>query len=76
MSIITKGMGAIMKAKMKAAGVTKATFPGPNAGTLLNQKVKNFKKKGMKSQNVMESYAGVDARINRKLLKDFNPGKK
>ena len=30
MTIITKGMGAILKAKMKKAGVKKPTFPGPN----------------------------------------------
>ena len=31
MGIITKGMGVIMKSKMKKAGVTKPTFPGPRA---------------------------------------------
>ena len=40
MTIITKGMGAVMKAAMKKAGVKKPTFPGPRATELLNKKVK------------------------------------
>jgi hypothetical protein len=31
MTLITKGMGVIMKSAMKKAGVTKPTFPGPRA---------------------------------------------
>ena len=78
MTIITKGMGAIMKAAMKKAGVTKPTFPGPRATELLNKKVKNLKNKfGVNRQDVMESHADIDARINRKFYKNFNPkGKK
>ena len=44
MGIITKGMGAIMKAKMKKAGVTKPTFPGPRAIDLLNKELRKIKK--------------------------------
>ena len=46
MGIITKGMGAIMKAKMKKAGVIKPTFPGPRAGELLNEALKKSKARG------------------------------
>ena len=77
MGLITKGMGVIMKAAMKKAGVTKPTFPGPRATELLNKKVKGLKNKfGVNRQDVMESHADIDARINRKILKDFNPGQK
>ena len=76
MTIITKGMGAIMKAAMKKAGVTKPTFPGPRATELLNKKVKKLKDRGANRKDVMESHADIDARINRKILKDFNPGQK
>ena len=44
MTIITKGMGAIMKSAMKKAGVTKPTFPGPRVIELLNKKLKDKKK--------------------------------
>ena len=44
MGIITKGMGAIMKSKMKKAGVKKPTFPGPRATELLNKELTNYKK--------------------------------
>ena len=46
MGIITKGMGIIMKSKMKAAGVKKPTFPGPRAAELLNEALKKSKAKG------------------------------
>ena len=65
-----------LKLAMKKAAVTKPTFPGPRATELLNKKVKKLKDKGANRQDVMESHADIDARINRKLLKDFNPGKK
>ena len=74
--IVQKG-APILKEAMKKAGVTKPTFPGPRAGELLNKKVKKLKDKGGKSQDIMESHADIDARISRKLLRDFNPkGKK
>ena len=47
MTIITKGMGAIMKSKMKKAGVKKPTFPGPRASELLD---KEFKKRNSRLQ--------------------------
>jgi hypothetical protein len=44
MGIITKGMGAILKSKMKAAGVKKPTFPGPKAIDILNKELKKKQK--------------------------------
>ena len=81
MGIITKGMGAIMKAKMKKAGVKKPTFPGPRATDLLNKELKKSKLKGpdkvespLKMRRDMRTGAQkpgasaieIDARINRK----------
>ena len=40
MGIITKGMGAIMKSKMRKAFVDKPTFPGPNVTNILNREIK------------------------------------
>ena len=40
MTIITRGMGAIIKAKMKKAGVKKPTFPGPRSSEFLNKELK------------------------------------
>ena len=91
MTLITKGMGAIMKSAMKKAGVTKPTFPGPRATDLLNKalnKRKKFQKPGPDlvegplkvrkdsktgAQNPGASAIEIDARINRKVLRDFNP---
>ena len=98
MGIITKGMGAIMKSKMKAAGVKKPTFPGPKAAELLNKEFKKLKGSGPDrvggplkirkdsktgAQIPGKSAIEIDARINRKLtrdftakqLKNFNPSK-
>jgi len=81
MTIITKGMGAIMKAKMKKAGVTKPTFPGPRATDLLNKELKKSKARGsdrvegpLKMRRDMRTGAQqpgasaieIDARINKK----------
>lgn len=81
MGIITKGMGIIMKSKMKKAGVTKPTFPGPKATDLLNKELKKSKLKGpdkvegpLKMRKDMKTGAQlpgksaieIDARINRK----------
>jgi len=44
MTLITRGMGAILKAKMKAAGVKKPTFPGPKAIDILNKELKKKQK--------------------------------
>ena len=65
-----------LKAAMKKAKVTKPTFPGPRAIELLNKKIKKLKDKGANRKDVMESHADIDARISRKFLKSFNPGKK
>ena len=81
MGIITKGMGIIMKSKMKKAGVTKPTFPGPRATDLLNKALKKDKRKGpdlvegpLKIRKDMKTGAQlpgksaieIDARINKK----------
>jgi hypothetical protein len=81
MGIITKGMGIIMKSKMKKAGVTKPTFPGPRATDLLNKELKKSKLKGpdkvegpLKVRKDMKTGAQlpgksaieIDARINKK----------
>ena len=81
MGIITKGMGIVMKSKMKAAGVTKPTFPGPKATDLLNKALKKDKRKGpdlvegpLKMRKDMKTGAQIpsksaieiDARINKK----------
>jgi len=81
MGIITKGMGIIMKSKMKKAGVTKPTFPGPRATDLLNKALKKDKRRGpdkvegpLKIRKDMttgaqlpgKSAIEIDARINKK----------
>jgi len=81
MGIITKGMGIVMKSKMKAAGVTKPTFPGPRATDLLNKALKKDKRRGpdkvegpLKVRKDMttgaqlpgKSAIEIDARINKK----------
>mgnify|MGYP006410856665 FL=1 len=53
MTIITKGMGAVIKAAMKKAGVKKPTFPGPRSIELLNKRLKN--RKGRYRQDIVES---------------------
>ena len=81
MGIITKGMGIVMKSKMKAAGVTKPTFPGPRATDLLNKALKKDKRRGPDlvegplkvrkdmrtgAQKPGKSAIEIDERINRK----------
>ena len=82
MGIITKGMGIVMKSKMKKAGVTKPTFPGPRASELLDKVLKKDKfrrgpdkvegplkmRKDSKTgaQLPGKSAIEIDARINRK----------
>ena len=90
MTLITRGMGAILKAKMKAAGVKKPTFPGPKATELLNKEFKKLKGSGPDrvggplkirrdsktgAQIPGKSAIEIDARINRKLTRNFNPKK-
>ena len=53
MTIITKGMGAVIKAAMKKAGVKKPTFPGPRSIELLNKRLKN--RKGKYRKDIVES---------------------
>ena len=80
MTLLTKGMGAILKEVMKKAGVTKPTFPGPRATDLLNKALKKDKRKGpdlvegpLKIRKDMKTGAQkpgasaieIDARINR-----------
>jgi len=81
-------MGAIMKSKMKKAGVKKPTFPGPRATELLNKELTKRKGSGpdrvggpLKMRRDMRTGAQlpgksaieIDARINRKLYRNFNP---
>ena len=71
MTIITKGMGAILKAKMKKAGVKKPTFPGPRASELLNKEFKKrlkFRAPGYSGSDIVESSARV-----RKNQKTYSP---
>ena len=89
MTLKTKGMGVILKAALKKAGVKKPTFPGPRSSELLNKRLKA--RKGRYRQDTVEggskmlkhskrpgaSFIELDARINRKFLRGFNPkGKK
>ena len=82
MTIFTKGMGAILKAKMKAAGVKKPTFPGPKAIDILNKELKKKQKirgGGFSGSDIVESAARMrkgkpgksfielDARIKKNL---------
>ena len=83
MTIITKGMGAILKAKMKKAGVKKPTFPGPNTINILNRKLQKKQKFKVSSQDIIEgaarmrkgkpgkSFIEIDARVKREALRDF-----
>ena len=89
MTIITKGMGAIMKFAMKKAKVKKPTFPGPRSTEILNKRLKKKQKfrtgkfsgsdivesgsKTHKSGKPGASFIELDARIKRNLLKDFKP---
>ena len=89
MTLITKGMGVIMKSLMKKAKVKKPTFPGPRSIEILNKRLKA--RKGKYRQDIVESgskmlkhskrpgasFIELDARIKRKFLKGFKPkGKK
>ena len=82
MGIITKGMGKIMKSKMRKAFVDKPTFPGPNVTNILNRelakkqmKTRRFdvvsgaarKRKGLPGKSFIE----IDARIKRENLRDY-----
>ena len=86
MGIFTKGMGAIMKSKMRKAFVDKPTFPGPNTMNILNRELKKRRKTrgpGFRGQDVVESAARmrkgkpgksfieIDARVKREAIRDF-----
>ena len=86
MTIITKGMGKIMKSKMKKAGVKKPTFPGPNTINILNKelaKKQKFRRPGFSGSDIVESSARmrkgkpgksfieIDARVKREALRDY-----
>ena len=89
MTIITKGMGIIMKSALKKAKVKKPTLPGPRSIEILNKRLKKKQKfrtgqfsgsdivetgsKVHKSGKPGASSIELDARIKRKFLKDFNP---
>ena len=85
MGIITKGMGAIMKSKMRKAFVDKPTFPGPNTINILNKelaKKQKFRRPGFSGSDIVESSARmrkgkpgksfieIDARVKRAALRD------
>ena len=60
MGIITKGMGAIMKSKMRKAFVDKPTFPGPNSLNILNRELKKkqkLRRPGFSGSDIVESAA-------------------
>ena len=89
MGIITKGMGAIMKSKMRKAFVDKPTFPGPNVTNILNREIQKKRKlrgPGYRGSDIVEgplrvrknkpgkSAIEIDARINRAALRDYYKG--
>ena len=91
MTIFTKGMGKIMKSKMKKAFVKKPTFPGPNTINILNRelaKKQKFRRPGFSGSDIVESSARmrkgkpgksfieIDARVKREALRDFAKGAK
>ena len=88
MTIITKGMGAILIAKMKKAGVKKPTFPGPNTINILNRELQKKQKFKVSSQDIIEgaarmrkgkpgkSFIEIDARVKREALRNFAKGAK
>ena len=86
MGIITKGMGKIMKSKMKKAFVDKPTFPGPNTINILNRelaKKQKLRRPGFSGSDIVESSARmrkgkpgksfieIDARVKREALRDY-----
>ena len=82
MGIITKGMGVIMKSKMRKAFVDKPTFPGPNVTNILNRELKKKQMKTRRFDVVSgaarkrkgkpgKSFIEIDARVKRESLKDY-----
>ena len=57
MTLLTKGMGVIMKSKMRKAFVDKPTFPGPNLINILNREIKKKRQHrgpGYRGQDIIE----------------------
>ena len=86
MTIITKGMGKIMKSKMRKAFVNKPTFPGPNTINILNRELKEkqkLRKPGYSGFDIVsssarkrkvrpsKSFIEIDARVKRENLRDY-----
>ena len=82
MGIITKGMGKIMKSKMRKAFVDKPTFPGPNTINILNRELAKKQRKTRRFDVVSgaarkrkdrpgKSFIEIDARIKRENLRDY-----
>ena len=82
MGIITKGMGAIMKSKMRKAFVDKPTFPGPNTINILNRELAKKQMKTRRFDVVSgaarkrknrpgKSFIEIDARVKRENLRDY-----
>ena len=82
MTIITKGMGKIMKSKMKKAFVDKPTFPGPNTINILNRELAKKQMKTRRFDVVSsaartrkgkpgKSFIDIDARVKREALRDY-----
>ena len=86
MTIFTKGMGKIMKSKMRKAFVDKPTFPGPNTINILNRelaKKQKLRRPGFSGSDIVESSARmrkgkpgksfieIDARVKRENLRDY-----
>ena len=82
MTIFTKGMGKIMKSKMRKAFVDKPTFPGPNVTNILNRELKKKQMKTRRFDVVSgaarkrkgkpgKSFIEIDARVKREALRDY-----
>ena len=87
MTIFTKGMGKIMKSKMRKAFVDKPTFPGPNVTNILNRELKKKQMKTRRFDVVSgaarkrkskpgKSFIEIDARVKRENLRDLAKGAK
>ena len=87
MTIFTKGMGKIMKSKMRKAFVDKPTFPGPNVTNILNRELKKKQMKTRRFDVVSgaarkrkgkpgKSFIEIDARVKREALRDLAKGAK
>tara|TARA_R100000687_G_C6394283_1_gene138786 strand:+ start:42 stop:338 length:297 start_codon:yes stop_codon:yes gene_type:complete len=82
MTIFTKGMGKIMKSKMRKAFVDKPTFPGPNTINILNRELAKKQMKTRRFDVVSgaarkrknqpgKSFIEIDARVKREALRDY-----